>query len=496
MLVCNLCKLSSSGSILRNIFMRSRHISLSMFSIALIANLSFALLTVKADDAVVLPPDPDFVQTWVTPEPTIIVTPTPVVTPKVVTKPRSSNSQPSVTDADREALARQNASAQALIENQNEKTRLESLASDVISKYEALKQVQHTLSDELRDLDSQIESTNATINTVLTESTETQNAIDQINNKVLLKQQEIAEQKKVVSAYVQAVYRQKDISVLDLLLSNQTFADTLSDIDNVQSLESTGQVLFASMQAASEELKNEQEILSIKQIRLEKLLVELKKQQDSLEEQQQSKRFLLEKTAGKEENYQAMILDFKAQAQQVEEDIQSLSADIAQFKSNNEFARIALLYGEKFSLINPENGAIWPVDASYKGISAYFNDSGYLKFFGFPHSALDIPQPAQTPIRAPANGVVLKVVDRDDNGYNYLVLYHGMDSNGKDITTVYGHLPKIFVAKGDVVRQGDIVALTGGAPGTRGTGPYYTGPHLHFEVRQNGLAIDPLSWLP
>lgn len=476
--------------------MRSRHISLSMFLLLSLASLSVASLPAQADD-VVLPVDPDFVQTWVT-EPSVAPSPTtvPVTTSKPVVKPKATNTQPTVTDADREALARQNASAQALIDNQNEKSRIESLAADVIGKYEALKQVQHTLSDELRDLDAQIESTNATVNAVLTESTETQNAIDQINNKVLLKQQEIAEQKKVVSAYVQAVYSQKDVSMLDLLLSNQTFADTLNDIDNVRSLESTGQVLFASMQAASEELKNEQEILNTKQVRLEKLLIELKKQQDSLAEQQQSKRFLLEKTAGKEENYQAMILDFKAQAQQVEEDIQSLSADIAQFKSSNELARIAQLYGEKFSLINPENGAIWPVDASYKGISAYFNDSGYLKFFGFPHSAIDIPQPAQTPIRAPANGVVLKVVDRDDGGYNYLVLYHGTDSEGKDITTVYGHLPKIFVAKGDVVRQGDIIALTGGAPGTRGTGPYYTGPHLHFEVRQNGKAIDPLSWLP
>lgn len=496
MLIGNLCKLFSSGKILRNLFMRSRHIPLSMFLMLSVASLSLVSLPASADD-VVLPIDPDFVQTWVT-EPTPVTAPTTAVvtTPKPVTKPKATNSQPTVTDADRDALARQNASAQALIDNQNEKSRIESLAADVISKYEALKQVQHTLSDELRDLDTEIENTNATVNAVLTESTETQNTIDQINNKVLLKQQEIAEQKKVVSAYVQAVYSQKDVSMLDLLLSNQTFADTLSDIDNVQSLESTGQVLFASMQAASEELKSQQDALKTKQVRLEKLLIELKKQQDALAEQQQSKRFLLEKTAGKEENYQAMILDFKAQAQQVEEDIQSLSADIAQFKSSNELARIALLYGEKFSLINPENGAIWPVDASYKGISAYFNDSGYLKFFGFPHSAIDIPQPAQTPIRAPANSVVLKVVDRDDGGYNYLVLYHGTDNEGKDITTVYGHLPKIFVAKGDVVRQGDIIALTGGAPGTRGTGPYYTGPHLHFEVRQNGKAIDPLSWLP
>lgn len=485
-----MCKVLSSARILRTIFMRLRPRFFILLAIASIT-ISTVSLTVHADD-VALPVDPDFVQTWESATPD--ATPTTTV-PKTVTKPKSSG-QPAVTDADRDALAKQNANAQALIDNQNEKNRLDTLATDVINKYQALKEVQHTLSDELSSLDDEMAITTKTINSVLQESTDTQNAIDQINNKVLLKQREIGEQKKAVSAYVQAVYSQKDVSVLDLLLSNQTFADTLSDIDNVQSLESTGQVLFASMIAASAELKSQQDVFQTKQVRLARLLVELKQQQDTLEEQQQNKRFLLEKTAGKEENYQNMILDFKAQAQQVEQDIQSLSADIAQFKSSDELAKIALQYGDKFSLVNPENGAIWPVDASYKGISAYFNDAGYLKFFGFSHGAIDIPQPAQTPIRAPANGVVLKVVDRDDNGYNYVVLYHGTDSNGKDITTVYGHLPKIFVNKGDVVRQGDIIALTGGAPGTRGTGPYYTGPHLHFEVRQNGVAIDPLTWLP
>lgn len=450
-------------------------------------------VTVKADDAF-LPVDPDFVQTWIIPTPAAVSSSVPAKS--TVVRPKSTNSQPTVTDADKEALARQNASADALQQNQTEKTRLDSLTNDVLNKYQALKAVQTTLADELNALDDQMKNTNATIATVLQESTDTQNAIDQISNKILLKQQDIAEQKKAVAVYVQAMYSQRDVSVLDLLLSNRTFAGTLSDIDNLQALESTGQSLFASMEAASAELQNQQEILHTKQLRLERLLVELKKQQNTLEEQQQNKRYLLDKTHGKEQAYQAMILDFKAQAQQVEQDIESLSADIAQFKTSDQLAKITQLYGEKFSLVNPENGAIWPVDASYKGISAYFNDSGYLKFFGFPHAAIDIPQPAETPIRAPANGVVLKVVDRDDGGYNYLVLYNGTDSNGKDITTVYGHLPKIFVAKGDVVRQGDIIALTGGAPGTRGTGPYYTGPHLHFEVRQNGVAIDPLTWLP
>ncbi len=486
----DLCKLFFSGRILRNIFMRSRQILLSLFSVVLISSFAVVALPVHADDNS-LPVDPDFVRTWDTSTPTPAPS-TSASTPKAVIK-KTTHSQPSVTDADRAALAQQNA---ALQQSQDTKTQIDSMAAAAVDKYDALKAVQHTLTDELNSLSAAIKNTNDTVSSVIQESTATQNEIDQINNKIQLTQQQIAGQKKAVTAYVQAVYSQRDQSVLDLLLSNHTFADTLSDIDNVQSLESTGQTLFASMQTTNADLQNQQDILRTKQQRLNRLMIELKKQQDTLEQQKQEKQFLLNETAGKEENYQSMILAYKAQAEQVEKDIEGLSADIAQFKNSDQLAQIQSQYGDKFSLINPQNGAIWPVDASYKGISAYFNDSGYQKLFGFPHSAIDIPEPAETPIRAPANGVVLKVVDNDGGTYNYLVLYNGTDSNGKDITTVYGHLPKIFVAKGDVVKQGDIIALTGGAPGTRGTGPYYTGPHLHFEVRQNGVAIDPLTWLP
>lgn len=478
----------NSGKIVRTLHMLSRSFPNSLIVIVVISTLAATSSTAFADvESVDLPKDPDFVQTWITAEPEVAAVPTPTAT---VSKPKAVNTQPVVTESDRAAL--QNTISATL----DQKDLLESKVADIMQKSDVLKAVQTTLQDELASLDEHAAQTATTIQTVQGELDATRDSIDLINNKVLVKQREIAQQKSVVTAYIQAVYSQRDISVLDMLLTNATFADTLTDIENTRSLEDTGRVLFANLKAAQDELTAQQENLSTKQGRLDKLLLTLQKEQNTLAQQEQEKRYLLEKTQGKEAQYQQLLLDYKAQAEQVERDIASLSDDIALFKQSDQLAVIAQKYGEKFSLINPESGAIWPVDASYKGISAYFRDSGYLRLFGFPHSAIDIPQPGETPIRAPANAVVLKVVDRDDGGYNYVVLYHGTDEEGRDITTVYGHLPKIFIEKGDVVRQGEIIALTGGSPGTRGTGPYYTGPHLHFEVRQNGAAIDPLKWLP
>jgi len=74
--------------------------------------------------------------------------------------------------------------------------------------------------------------------------------------------------------------------------------------------------------------------------------------------------------------------------------------------------------------------------------------------------------------------------------YAYVMLIHG---NG--ISTVYGHVNKILVKEDDFVMQGQPIALSGGLPGTLGSGPFTTGPHLHFEVRQDGVPVDPMDFL-
>lgn len=98
------------------------------------------------------------------------------------------------------------------------------------------------------------------------------------------------------------------------------------------------------------------------------------------------------------------------------------------------------------------------------------------------HAGLDYGVEHGTAIRAADNGVV--IVAEWYGGYgNCIIIQHG-----KDLTTLYGHCSELYVKNGDTVRQGQSIAAVGS------TG-MSTGPHLHFEVRQAGTPVDPLSYL-
>jgi murein DD-endopeptidase MepM/ murein hydrolase activator NlpD len=98
------------------------------------------------------------------------------------------------------------------------------------------------------------------------------------------------------------------------------------------------------------------------------------------------------------------------------------------------------------------------------------------------HEGIDIACAAGTPNRAAAAGTVIYAGWMGGYG-NLVVIDHG---NG--LSTAYGHASALAVSVGQTVSQGQTVSYVGA------TG-HATGPHLHFEVRVNGTAVDPLAYL-
>lgn len=98
------------------------------------------------------------------------------------------------------------------------------------------------------------------------------------------------------------------------------------------------------------------------------------------------------------------------------------------------------------------------------------------------HTGLDIGASSGTPVKAAASGTVIWAGYKGSLG-NLVVISH---SNG--VQTYYGHCSKIYVSSGQTVSQGQTISAVGSTGNS-------TGPHLHFEIRLNGVAYNPQNYV-
>ena len=118
----------------------------------------------------------------------------------------------------------------------------------------------------------------------------------------------------------------------------------------------------------------------------------------------------------------------------------------------------------------------WPLD------EAGFLTRGQVSASGDddPHPGIDVAVPVGTAVRASGGGTVLRAGPDPQYG-NYVLLSHP-----GDYQSLYGHLSRIVVVPGDTVVAGQVVGLSGNSGRS-------TAPHLHFEIRRDGVSIDPLT---
>jgi murein DD-endopeptidase MepM/ murein hydrolase activator NlpD len=124
--------------------------------------------------------------------------------------------------------------------------------------------------------------------------------------------------------------------------------------------------------------------------------------------------------------------------------------------------------------------SVWPVRG---WVTSPFGNrtspfSGILKF----HEGMDIAAQTGTPVLSPADGVVIKA--SFGTGYGNMVEI----SHGYGIKTLFAHNSRLNVKAGQRVKRGDVIAYVGDSGSS-------TGPHLHYEVRVNGLPVNPARYM-
>jgi murein DD-endopeptidase MepM/ murein hydrolase activator NlpD len=256
---------------------------------------------------------------------------------------------------------------------------------------------------------------------------------------------------------------------LAFLLSATSFSDLIDGLDYVRLVVRRDREIIADVDESKHEVavarwqtrrsrrvvRQQAEIIAVRVRQVRELRDQLVASKGKLEAARERKRVSLDQLTAEE----------RADAEEMDS-LQQVSADLA--------AKIRA--AQAHSTVRHVSGAglMWPVNAP---ITSPF---GWR--WGRMHEGIDLGASYGTPISAAAAGVVIYA--GWEGGYGNLVVI----DHGGGLATAYGHQSQIAVATGQSVAQGQIIGYVGS------TG-HSTGPHLHFEVRVNGQAVDPLGYL-
>ncbi|MDD5527784.1 MAG: peptidoglycan DD-metalloendopeptidase family protein [Patescibacteria group bacterium] len=362
--------------------------------------------------------------------------------------------------------------------NKNKMQDIESQKAQYAKNIAAAQAQADTLQGQMAILDNRIAAAQLDIDSTQNQIDQTNLQIKQINIDIGNKQAAIEKDKNDIAITIKLIYKEKDVSVLEVLLMNNSLTDFLDRIKYLEDVNKGIEDSLDNLKNDEANLEKGKADLAQKNKDLQALAVTLAQNKDALESDKLDKADVLAETQNSQAKYRGLIAQLKEQQDQANTEITNLEKTLRDKLASSDKNKLAL---------NP-NGLVWPVPQNY--ITTYFHDPDYPFRYLFEHPGVDIRAGQGTTIVAADSGYVAHA-QMNGTKYAYIMIIHG---NG--LSTVYGHVSKIFVKEDDYVAQGDTIGLSGGTPGTLGSGPFTTGPHLHFEVRQDGVPVNPLEYLP
>ncbi len=301
-------------------------------------------------------------------------------------------------------------------------------------------------------------------------------------------------------------YEEGDASYLSIILNSSDMADFLAKMDMVSSMLEYDRNLKIQYQNEKTELeaaKVSLEEASALQAQLIEELESDKSEYESLSEQQANYISSLESDISKANSAleaataqdNALNEQLEAYLYQLAEQQRQLEAQRAaeEAERQRQAAAAAAANGgtvdttpaPDYSGYYNTGGFSWPLP----GQSYISSGFGWRTLGGYSdyHRGIDIPAPYGTPIHASKSGTIITATGHGSYG-NYVVIDHGLNSDGNGESTLYAHMSSIGCAVGQFVNQGDVIGYVGS------TG-YSTGNHLHFEIRFNGNPNNPLNYV-
>ena len=348
--------------------------------------------------------------------------------------------------------------ADALSDAKRELESVQAQLKNLKSQIESGKKEAKVLQSKLTDLDRSITAAEAAVDKLNAEIVVTKGRVAEAQAALNNKESEVADQDELMGLRIRNMYKNGEVSILQILLGSESITDLMTNIDMAARIMDNDVDLLHQLEAQYETLHDYREELKALQASLEA-------QQKAATEQQQSLESARADVATTKASIEQNTKLLEQQVDAMNAEANALTAEILKLQTDAAYVGGTML---------------WPVPASTRITSPFGYRIHPILGTNKLHTGIDIGVGSYNEVLAVNAGTVIKAAW--NNSYGYMV----MIDHGGGIVTLYAHNTKLLVKTGDVVTKGQQVAWSGS------TG-MSTGPHVHFEVRLNGVYQDPIS---
>ncbi len=329
--------------------------------------------------------------------------------------------------------------------------------------------------DKLRQIQSELDAANAELAKIQKQLNEVNANIQKTEAELRVAEAHLQQRQVILNQRVRNIYMHGQLNYIDVIIGSKNFSDFANRLELLKRIIHSDYDLI-------NEIKAQKQLIQTKEQELEKQ----KQQIVALQSQAQKVQQVVAARKAEQQAVLAQARANKSLAVQEQQEMESASNDIRAKIQAREAAAAAASADSGSGSYSGGSSVVgtgvfmWPCNGP---ITSPF---GYRvhPIFGTTifHSGIDIGVDYGTPIVAADAGTVIDAGWMGGYG-NAVIIDHG---NG--LQTVYGHNSSVVVSPGQTVARGQLIAYAGA------TG-YATGPHCHFEVRKNGVPVDPMGYL-
>ncbi len=361
------------------------------------------------------------------------------------------------------------------------------------------------LNGRITELNTQIDMTQQEINRSEQQIQEFDTQIAEKQSEIKVLEAEEDEQTETYYANVRWMEETGPVSYIAILFKSSTFSEMLDQATLIMDVMDYSQKVIADMRLTQANLGAARDALQMSRDQQNAVKEKQEQQKGELETQkaalnaetqeqeaenarlQASQAALQNDRALREREYQdALALMNQIAASESEYAEQAAKIAAAEQETAQALKDAEQKYQSQLAALQNTGDWYWPLP-SYTALSSLFG--GRIDpISGLPdnHTGTDIPCPYGTQVRSAQGGLVTFVSQNDSTSYGWYV----MIAHGNGYVTLYAHLSQqAIVAEGQTVSKGQVIGYSGSSGRT-------TGPHLHFELRINGIRADVLSMYP